>query len=93
MLHILPWSVGVVDKIGSGRRSSHVEDFSLGVLGPPQLARSQPRRGVSMTALVVGQWWYRGRGHSPGAAIYARTIAHDLAENRSICRHFREEAA
>jgi hypothetical protein len=27
-----------------------VEDFSLGVLGPPQLARSQPRRGVSMTA-------------------------------------------
>ncbi len=24
VLHIRPWSVGVVDKIGSGRRSSHV---------------------------------------------------------------------
>ena len=45
------------------------------------------------TVLVVGQWWYRGRGPSPGEAIYTRTIAHDLAENRSICRHFREEAA
>jgi hypothetical protein len=45
------------------------------------------------TVLVVGQWWYRGRGHSPGEAIYARTIADDLAKNRSICRHFREEAA
>ncbi|HTT91536.1 MAG TPA: hypothetical protein VMF65_18410 [Acidimicrobiales bacterium] len=29
----------------------------------------------------------------PGEAICARTIAHDLAKNRSICRYFREEAA
>jgi hypothetical protein len=40
----------VVDKIGSDPRSSYIEDFWLGVLGPPQPARSQTRRGVSMTA-------------------------------------------
>ena len=28
-----PWSVGVVDKIGPGPRSSYVEDFSLRILG------------------------------------------------------------
>ena len=28
------------------------------------------------TILVIGQWQYIGRGHSPGEAIYARTIAH-----------------
>jgi hypothetical protein len=38
------------------------------------------------TILVIGQWQYRGRGHSPGEAIYARTIAEDLAESRRIAR-------
>jgi hypothetical protein len=38
------------------------------------------------TILVVGQWHYIGRGYSPGEAIFARTIAHDLADNRRICR-------
>jgi hypothetical protein len=38
------------------------------------------------TILVLGYWQYIGRGHSPGEAIFARTIAHDLAENRRICR-------
>jgi hypothetical protein len=38
------------------------------------------------TILVIGQWQYRGRGHSPGEAIYARTIADDLAENRRMAR-------
>jgi hypothetical protein len=39
------------------------------------------------TVLVIGQWHYIGRGHSPGEAIYARTIAHDLTESRRIARH------
>jgi hypothetical protein len=38
------------------------------------------------TILVLGTWQYIGRGHSPGEAIYARTIAHDLAENRRLAR-------
>ena len=31
--HIRPWSVGLVDKIGSDPSSSSVEAFSLGMLG------------------------------------------------------------
>jgi hypothetical protein len=38
------------------------------------------------TILVVGSWQYMGRGHSPCEAIYARTIARDIAENRAISR-------
>jgi hypothetical protein len=38
------------------------------------------------TSLVMGDWQYIGRGHSPGEAIYARTIADDLAENRRALR-------
>jgi hypothetical protein len=38
------------------------------------------------TILVMGNWQYIGRGHSPGEAIYARTIARDIAENRAIAR-------
>jgi hypothetical protein len=30
-----------------------------------------------------------GRGHSPGEAIYARTIVDDLAENRRALRQLR----
>jgi hypothetical protein len=41
------------------------------------------------TILVVGHWQYRGRGHSPGEAIYDRTIAEDLAENRRMARQVR----
>jgi hypothetical protein len=43
------------------------------------------------TVLIIGQWQYIGRGHSPGEAIYARTIAHDLAESRRIARHIANE--
>jgi len=42
--------------------------------------------------LVIGQWQYRGRGHSPGEAIYANTIAHDLAENRRLARQVTQDA-
>jgi hypothetical protein len=38
------------------------------------------------SVLVIGSWGYAGRGHSAGEAIFARTIAHDLAENSRICR-------
>jgi hypothetical protein len=41
------------------------------------------------SVLVVGHWLYAGRGHSPGQAIYARTIAEDLAEQRRIRRRIR----
>ncbi len=36
--------------------------------------------------LIVGNWKYIGRGHSAGEAIYARTIAHDIKENRRMAR-------
>jgi hypothetical protein len=42
------------------------------------------------TILVLGHWQYCGRGHSPGEAIYARTIASDLAENRRLSRWVQE---
>jgi hypothetical protein len=38
------------------------------------------------SVLVVGNWCYAGRGHTPGQAVYARTIARDLAESRRISR-------
>ena len=41
------------------------------------------------TILVIGQWRYCGRGHFPGEAIYARTIAEDLAENRRLRRQMK----
>jgi hypothetical protein len=43
------------------------------------------------TVLIVGQWQCIGRGHSPGEAIFARTIAHDLSENRRLARHIEQE--
>jgi hypothetical protein len=43
------------------------------------------------TVLVLGHWQYIGRGHSPGEAIFARTIAHDISENRRLVRHLRPE--
>jgi hypothetical protein len=43
------------------------------------------------TVLVVGQWRYAGCGHSPGEAIFARTIADDFAEARHIWRQVRQD--
>jgi hypothetical protein len=43
------------------------------------------------TILVIGQWQYRGRGHSPGQSIFARIIASDLAEDRRIWREVRSQ--
>jgi hypothetical protein len=43
------------------------------------------------TILVFGHWQYIGRGHSPGESIYARTIAHDLAEDRRLARQAVED--
>jgi hypothetical protein len=39
------------------------------------------------TVLVLGHWRYAGRGHSPGEAIFARTVAQDIVDNR---RHARQ---
>jgi hypothetical protein len=36
------------------------------------------------TVLVLGHWTYAGRGHTPGEAAFAATVADDRAENRSI---------
>ncbi|HZT64152.1 MAG TPA: replication initiator [Acidimicrobiales bacterium] len=38
------------------------------------------------TVLAVGHWQYLGRGHTAGQALYARTIAEDLAEERRLAR-------
>jgi hypothetical protein len=38
------------------------------------------------TVLTVGHWQYLGRGHTAGQALYARTIAEDLAEERRLAR-------
>jgi hypothetical protein len=44
------------------------------------------------TLLLLGHWRYAGRGHSPGEALFARTIAAELADNRRLARHaLREE--
>jgi hypothetical protein len=38
------------------------------------------------TVLVIGNWTFSGRGHTPGQSLYARTIAEDLGESRRIAR-------
>jgi hypothetical protein len=43
------------------------------------------------TVLLMGHWQYIGRGHSPGEAIFARTTAGDLAENRRVCRRISQD--
>jgi hypothetical protein len=47
--------------------------------------------GHEESVLVIGSWGYVGRGHSAGEAIFARTIAHDLAENRRIYHQVRRD--
>jgi hypothetical protein len=41
------------------------------------------------SVLVVGDWRYTGRGHSPGQAVYAASIRQDLSESRRIWRQLR----
>ena len=36
--------------------------------------------------VVVGDWAYAGRGYSDGEAVYAATVASDLAESRGLAR-------
>jgi hypothetical protein len=43
------------------------------------------------TVLVIGHWRYAGRGHSNGQAIFARTIAQEIADNRRIARTVAKE--
>lgn len=38
------------------------------------------------TVLTAGHWQYLGRGHTAGQALYARTIAADMAEARRLAR-------
>ena len=38
------------------------------------------------TVVVLGHWRYAGRGHSPGQALFARTIAQDIIDSRRIAR-------
>jgi hypothetical protein len=45
------------------------------------------------TVLVVGHWRYIGRGHSPGQAVYASTIANDLTLARQLRRQASTESA
>jgi len=41
--------------------------------------------------LVLGHWRYAGRGHGPGEALFARTIAAELTENRRLARQAMKE--
>lgn len=41
--------------------------------------------------LVVGHWRYVDRGHSPGQAVFAATIADDMARARQLRRQFSGE--
>ena len=36
-LHVVPWSDPVVDQVGYDPRTLYVEQFWLGILGPPSL--------------------------------------------------------
>jgi hypothetical protein len=47
--------------------------------------------GQEDSVLVIGSWGYVDRGHSAGEAIFARTIAQEMAENRRIARQSRDE--
>ena len=58
---------------------------------PPELTPEAALAGPGAqpdndAVLVIGQWYYAGRGHTPGEAAFARTIAEDIAENRRIWR-------
>jgi hypothetical protein len=61
-----------------------LEDFGLHVESPAQ-SDDDP-------VLVIGQWNYIGRGHSPGEAIYAATIAQDRIEARRTRREVGEDS-
>jgi hypothetical protein len=82
--------------LGQARRDwrNHRLVAALGYTEQTDLQRQDERdMGVAAseeTILVVGHWHYTGRGHSPGEVIYARTIAHDLAESRTIPRRVRD---
>jgi hypothetical protein len=54
------------------------------------LADVDPLDRYGDTVLVVGYWRYTGRGHTPGEAVFARTIAEDCAESRLIWRQVRQ---
>jgi hypothetical protein len=43
-------------------------------------------RDYDDAVLVIGRWRYVGRGHTPGEAVFAATVAHDLAVNRRLSR-------
>jgi hypothetical protein len=63
----------------------------LGYSEVTQVHRRNPRQEEfdpveDETILLLGSWQCIGRGHSPGEAVYARTIAHDLAECRRAAR-------
>jgi hypothetical protein len=60
------------------------ENTSICRWGPGISQQEWPEDGE--TILVLGHWQYIGRGHSPGEAIYARTIADDLAQSRAAAR-------
>lgn len=41
--------------------------------------------------VVAGHWTYAGRGYSEGEAVYAATVASDLAESRILARRIDQE--
>ena len=51
-----------------------------------QLTDLEELENEEESVLVIGHWRYAGRGYSPGEAVYAATIANDLAESRRLSR-------
>jgi hypothetical protein len=90
-LRIRPWSDDVVDKLGFDPRSSYVEDFWLGILGPSTtwllrrlavgVEYSLGRIGLDVTetaqSLGLGD---RGGQHSPFVRSLNRTVQFGLAQ-------------
>src|SRR5438874_7497315 len=90
-LHVRPWPDPVIDAVGHDPRSSYVERFWLGILGPSttwllrRLAaglEAQPS-GFSLclseTAQSLGLG-HKGGRHSPFVRALARCVQFDLAQ-------------
>jgi hypothetical protein len=76
-----------VEAIARDWRTNH----ALKAVGLDQVVGIDHYHGDDDTVLVVGHWLYAGRGNFPGQAVYTKTIANDIAENRRIWRQIRHD--
>jgi hypothetical protein len=83
--------------LGQAHQDWHNKRFvdALGYPEGTQVDRHHEHRqgddkDVEDSILVLDHWQYQRRRYSPGG-IYARTIAHDLAESRRVARETEKE--